>query len=407
MTDITTSAPETGAAEPSIRDVLNANFEKSQAGTLDAPETPARPADAASEGAKPSGATDDRPRGPDGKFIAKDDTGAEKTETPSPTKMDGKDAAPPAGDKTAQPAADKPAGAVEAPQHWPQADRDMFAKQAPEAQKWLLDRHKAMETDYTRKTEGIAPLLQEIDRASPYLRSINATPEAAFQALLSTEYTLRHGTPDQKVAAVQRILNDYKITLPGSTSRPTETPAAGEQSAADQSEWEDPAVAALRKEIADLKQAEQQRQQLTAAEMEQRAISELRAFEAEKTADGKPAYPHFASVIDEMTRLALVERAQGRQPNLKSLYEVAVYANPATRAQLLADQQAEQQRKIEAEIEAKRKAQEAETKAKAEQARKASASVTGAPRGGIASDGSGKPIRQIMEESLAAQAGRL
>src|SRR5688572_17361777 len=57
----------------------------------------------------------------------------------------------------AETAAETPAvEAQEAPQHWPADKREMFAKLPSEAQRLLLDRHKEMEADYTRKTTELS-----------------------------------------------------------------------------------------------------------------------------------------------------------------------------------------------------------------------------------------------------------
>lgn len=48
----------------------------------------------------------------------------------------------------------------EAPEHWSQEDRTMFAKLGDEAKEFLLRRHKQMEGDYTRKTQENAEAIK-------------------------------------------------------------------------------------------------------------------------------------------------------------------------------------------------------------------------------------------------------
>ena len=43
-----------------------------------------------------------------------------------------------------------------APEHWAAQDRELFNGQTREAKEWLLERHKSMEGDYTRKSQDIA-----------------------------------------------------------------------------------------------------------------------------------------------------------------------------------------------------------------------------------------------------------
>lgn len=52
-----------------------------------------------------------------------------------------------------------------------------------------------------------------------------------------------------------------------------------------------------------------------------------------------PAHPYVADVQDEMIAHLNAMRAAGQRPNLQQAYDRAVWANPATRAQLLAAQQ--------------------------------------------------------------------
>ena len=51
---------------------------------------------------------------------------------------------------------------LEPPQHWPAEKKELFRSQTPEAQQFLLERHKAMEGDYTRKTQELAQQAQAV-----------------------------------------------------------------------------------------------------------------------------------------------------------------------------------------------------------------------------------------------------
>jgi len=396
MTEVTPAAPETGAAQPSLRDTLLETVKASEAGTLETP--PAPPPVDTGEGETPT--ADGRPRDDKGRFAAKDAT-AESPAAPAAETQ------PPAADGTdattttpAAPAAAAPAPAAEPPQHWPQADKDMFAKAPPEFQQWALRRDREVNEGFQRKVQSVAPLLNAVVQAKPYLDTIGVTPEAAFANLVASEYVLRNGTPEQKAAMAQKMLRDYQITLPGSTSQPTETPA-GEQPA-DQSAWEDPTISALRRDVQAANMQTAQLRHLLLSQHHSRAIQEIAAFEAEKTADGKPAHPHLNDLYPDIIRLAQAEVVAGRQPVLKQLYETAMWANPAVRAQLLEQQQREQQRKQQEEA----KAKEAEAKAKAAQAKAAAASVNGAPRGGAPGAQTSGSLRQILEQN-AAQGARV
>jgi hypothetical protein len=109
-------------------------------------------------------------------------------------------------------------------------------------------------------------------------------------------------------------------------------------------------------------------------------------------------------VLPEILRLATIDRQEGRTPDLKTLYETAVYMNPNVRAQLLSQQQSEQQRQREAA----QKAADDEARKKAEAARRASASVTGGPRGGTTEVAAPKgSVRAALESALTEAGGRV
>ena len=50
----------------------------------------------------------------------------------------------------------------EAPQHWSEVDRQQFRKLPPSQQEFLLNRHSAMEADYTKKAQQVAEYRQQI-----------------------------------------------------------------------------------------------------------------------------------------------------------------------------------------------------------------------------------------------------
>lgn len=261
----------------------------------------------------------------------------------------------------AQPAAPV-APAIEAPQHWASADKERFAKLSPDGQQFLLDRHKAMEGDYTRNMQAIAPLRKTVEQWQPYLQQFgpNATPDKVFNHLLQAEYNLRNGTPEQKTALFRQWAQDYGINLDQAV-----------QPAAD--EYVDPHVATLKQQLAQLEawrnsreQAEQHHQRQQAERQHSELQSTISAFSTEKTEAGTPAHPHYEAVRETMAALI----GGGQAQDLKTAYDMAVWARPDLRQQLLAAQHEAATRKT---------AEEA--KAKARKAGTAAASVHGKPVG--------------------------
>jgi len=105
-------------------------------------------------------------------------------------------------------------------------------------------------------------------------------------------------------------------------------------------------------------------------------------------ADGNLLHPYFAEVEQDMAILAQLDRAQGGTPQLQDLYDRAVWARPSTREKLLGSQR---------DAEAKRAAEE--RKAKAEAAKRAAVSVSGAPGPGQAPQTN--PDRSLRDEIRA------
>jgi hypothetical protein len=338
--EINGSPDEDSAGEESIADTIRAAFEAHKS---DETET-----------ADPAPSTRDDGRDDRGRFASK--KAAAETSATDPAS----DAAAPVEQPAAPVEPEKPAApAIEAPQHWAAQDKELFGKLSPDGQKFLLDRHKAMEGDYTRRMQEIAPLRKSAEQWQPYLQQIGTTPEQAFQALIGAEYTLRTGTPEQKQQALRQLMADYKITL--------------DQAPQQVDEYVDPQVAALKQRLEQFeawKTSREQAEQQQLRQQQDRHQAELQStitnFASEKTEAGSPAHPHFEAVKNAMAALI----GSGEAPDLKTAYDMAVWARPDLRQQLLTAQQ---------EAAAKKAAEEA--KARALKANTAAASITGTPAG--------------------------
>lgn len=270
------------------------------------------------------------------------------------------------------------AGPVEPPAHWPEDAKAKFKALTPEAQGFLLERHKAMEADYTRKTQAIAPLREFEPVAqmfAPYrqqLASQGLTPATIIQRWASMEQALSN--PQTALQAIRNIVRAYNIDVAQLTGN-------GEQ----HQQYVDPEIKSLKDELAALKRESESRQRTELAAKQDATLSEMEAFAQQKDGSGNLAHPHFDEVIADMTALAHAERMAGRQPKLQDLYDRAVWANPTTRAKLTAAQQAA----------AAKKAHD-EAMAKSKRANTAGASVSGSPNGSGAAPASEEDLRTTI-----------
>ena len=239
-----------------------------------------------------------------------------------------------------------PPSSMEAPSHWSAADREMFNKQPPESQKWLMDRSRAMEAAHTRRSQEIAPMRQLVERWNPYFDKVGASAPQAIDLVLQTEYKLRTGSQEAKLQVISDLIRDYGVEAPAEP---------GEE--ADQV-VQDPRVDQLNQQLQQMQAGWQQHQmtvtqQQQAARMqaEQQAQTAINAFATHKGDDGKLSHPFFGEVQHEMTKMAQADLKAGIQPDLDDLYDRACWATPSTRSHLLKAEQAQatEQRKQEAD----------------------------------------------------------
>lgn len=226
-----------------------------------------------------------------------------------------------------------------------------WAKASPVLQQALLRRseemHKGLE-----QYRGAAQFAQKIAQAfQPYehtIQQLGVSHEVAVGKLLEADNTLRYGSPEQKAHALASLAYQYGIDIGQVQAIPTPDP----QVHALQSELNQ-----LRGFINDFQRTQQEREQGT-------LNSEIAKF-----AEGRE---HFEQVREDMAALLQA----GRAKDLSDAYEQAVWANPQTRAAMLAKQQAE----VAAKVEAERKAQEAK-KANAVNVPRRGSVPAGAPTG--------------------------
>ena len=205
-----------------------------------------------------------------------------------------------------------------------------WAKASPVLQQALLRRSEEMHRGL-EQYRGAAQFAQKIAQAfQPYehtIQQLGVSHEVAVGKLLEADNTLRYGSPEQKAHALASLAYQYGIDI----GQVQATPAP------------DPQVYALQNELNQLKGFINDFQR-TQQEREQGTLNS----EIAKFAEGRE---HFEQVREDMAALLQA----GRAKDLSDAYEQAIWANPQTRAAMLAKQQAEAAAKVEAE----RKAQEA------------------------------------------------
>jgi hypothetical protein len=255
-------------------------------------EAPAEPAEAEDKTAA------ERARDEKGRFAPKDS--AAKASEPEQA-----DAAKTAEPKTeAQPAPVQP---VEPPHTWSADEKAKFATWPRDVQEHVVARYKAMEADYTRKTQEAAefrrsadPLLNAIKPFEQYLSqvgpSLGRSKEQLITDLLAAEYRLRTGSTQEKYAALHQISQQYNIDLAALAGGQVPQP--------------DPAYQQLRQELDEQRawrqnfEANQQQQQ------SQQALQYLESLKVATDETGKPKYPLFEQVRIPVSHLLATGEAQ-------------------------------------------------------------------------------------------------
>ncbi len=256
---------------------------------------------------------------------------------------------------------------LEAPQHWAPADQERFKSLPKEAQEFVLDRHRSMEADYTRKTQEIASIrkrgeaLEEV--ISPYRQDFSLAgmdDVAAIRQLFAVHDSLKRDPTN----TVKWLAQQYGADL-------TQT-----------DEDVDPQVARLQQQIHQMHQ-EQQRVHTAQQEQQQQAlVNQIKAFEEEKDEGGKLKHPHFITVYDDMTKLL----QSGVANSLEDAYTRAVYMRPELQQSLQQEQLEQEKQKQKAE--------------KAKQAKRAKKAASGVKS-------SGASVKKETPTSLRDEIGAL
>lgn len=312
---------------------------------------------------------DGRIRTPDGKFAPKVSTEA-KPSDPEPAAAEVTTAAP----VTAEPPKVEP---IQPHPRWDDALKAQFAAWPPEAQKAFLDRHNAIEGDYTRKTQELAetrkavePLVQEVTKWSPYLQQLGVSPDKAFTQMLQTEYTLRTGTPEQRSQALAYLANLYAVPLPNSQTGEVEPT--------------NPVISQLHQTVTGLQQQLRQISEQRTNEERQRAQAEFDALGKATDQNGSLKYPHFSQVNNAMIQLV----ASGQADTWDAAYAKAVRLDDGLYQQTV---EAERQRVLQ-----EQEKQRLEAVEKAKKAKPVNSS-DGAPKGGAKLTGIDAHLSAAME----------
>lgn len=277
----------------------------------------------------------------------------------------------------------------QAPASFTAEGKAAFSKASPEMQKEVLKR----EADFHKHYQSTQPAVKYAETLhkviQPYeqtFQRLGATPDQAIQGLLATDHRLRYGSPQEKIQSLAVLVKEYGIDL--SQGLPEQTAV-------------DPNVEYLQR---------QNREAMQAAQRAQQQVEELRQTytqreEQERNARVqqeidqavKSGMPHLRELGVEIGTIIQSATARNQEITLQQAYEMALWASPQHRQELLAQQQADKQAE-----DAKKREAEAALARSARQ----SASINVQRRGTLPAQKKVGSMEDTIREALAAQRNR-
>ena len=236
---------------------------------------------------------------------------------------------------------EEPETVFQAPEHWSSDEREAFAALSPEAQELVLQRDKAFQTGYQEKAQAISAITDALEPWKESLAQRGVTADQAIRALFAAQHTL----DANPIQGILQIARSYGVE---DQLKSQFAPQA------DDDDFSDPEVKALKQEISALKNQISQTQQGFQQQSTAAVQRQIEDFSTAKDGSGELLHPHFEKVKADMA--PYVQNGE----SMEAAYEKAVWANPEIRSELLAAQQRAQKEKSEQEkVQRVRKAKKA------------------------------------------------
>lgn len=287
----------------------------------EAAPAPAKEAEAPKAAAEPEAKpAEDKPRDEQGRFTPKTDAASVAEPAVKPVET-----------TAAAPATSEVKPKLAYPSSWKKDHADKWETLPEEIRAEVLRReddfHKGLHE--IKETADFGRKLKEV--VTPYMQTITAlgvTPDVAVQALLNADHILRYSQPAEKAAYMRTLAQQYGVDL---------------SEAAKEAPQVDPQVNALRQQLAQIQAGQQQFTQTLQQREAEQITQTLAAFKAQ------PGHEHMDEVREDMAALLSAGRAQ----DLQQAYDMAIWARPDIRAQQLAKERAETEKRIREEAAAK------------------------------------------------------
>lgn len=376
--DINTQQPPAGAEgqpEPAVTEPAERAQEPRRA------EDDVRDAIASLKGDKPA---EDRPRGPDGKFIAKAEDGAPAA-TPKPEqqakpadKVSDQDDKPTTGEATSSPPAGPPAG-------WSADAKAQWSQLPPAIQAAVSRREQEVSDGFAQKSQELKHWQGIEQQLAPRRQAFAQMGYQNDGQVIEHLLTFADAYSRDPTALIRHLATSAGLDLRQLAGQPAAAPTGQRPTASAKPPAGNGQIdPTIQNELNSLKKSMVERDR-------REALTAVERFGAD------PKHPHFEEVRQEMAAFL-----RAGEEDLEKAYERAVWSNPQVRAKMLA---ADSEAKAAAEAKAKAD--------KAAAARAAAVSPRGAGPGGARPatmngfDASKSDVHGAVREAIAMHSGQV
>jgi hypothetical protein len=269
-------------------------------------------------------------------------------------------------DTTVTPAIETPT--VKAPESWSPTVKAEWDKLPVSVQQEISKREADIHKGFTKMDEERSFGKQVKDIVNPYMAMIKAeggNPQGVIDNLLNTAYVLRTAQPQQKTELFRQLAQQYGVDL---------------EQVVQPAPYVDPQLSKLEQELNEMRQWRQQQENLTNTQYNNTLQQEYEAFASNPE--------HTYANDPEVNQLMIAFLQAGQAKDYKDAYDKALYANPTTRAAMIAKQDAQRI---------------AEQSQKTLQAKAKGSSVFGSPNGAAASvENQNLDLRSTIQQAYRA-----
>ena len=202
------------------------------------------------------------------------------------------------------------------PKAWKKEMEAHWGKLPPEVHEYVYEREANVQRGIQQYQQGYSSWQKLLEPYAPIFQANpNIDPVTVLQTVMNQHLQLARGTPEQKRALAQQLLQAYGVDMGGEQTPPPQV---------------DPRVAQLEGRLRQMESLWQSAQAAMQQDTYQKNLQSVEAFSTD------PKNAHWEEVVDDVYALLKT----GAASTLPDAYELACLKNPAVRAKVIAAQAA-------------------------------------------------------------------